>query len=92
MREAGLAGEVKIISMDRDEDVLTAIEEGVITASIAQQSALMSYLAINLLYNLNNSNLEVTTDNAAAGVSGVPNSVDTGVLVIDSTNYQYYRR
>ena len=52
----------------------------------------MSYLAINLLYNLNNSNLEVTTDNEAAGVSGVPNTVDTGVLVIDSTNYQYYRR
>lgn len=92
VREAGRAGEVKIISMDRDEDVLSAIEEGTITASIAQQSALMSYLAINLLYNLNNSNLEVTTDNEAAGVSGVPNTVDTGVLVIDSTNYQYYRR
>ena len=92
VREAGRAGEVKIISMDRDEDVLSAIEEGTITASIAQQSALMSYLAINLLYNLNNSNLEVTTDNDAAGVSGVPNTVDTGVLVIDSTNYQYYRR
>ena len=92
VREAGRAGEVKIISMDRDEDVLSAIEEGTITASIAQQSALMSYLAINLLYNLNNSNLEVTTDNDAAGVSGVPNTVATGVLVIDSTNYQYYRR
>ena len=92
VREAGRAGEVKIISMDRDEDVLSAIEEGTITASIAQQSALMSYLAINLLYNLNNSNLEVTTDNDAAGVSGIPNTVDTGVLVIDSTNYQYYRR
>ena len=92
VREAGRAGEVKIISMDRDEDVLSAIEEGTITASIAQQSALMSYLAINLLYNLNNSNLEVTSDNDAAGVSGVPNTVDTGVLVIDSTNYQYYRR
>ena len=89
VREAGRAGEVKIISMDRDEDVLSAIEEGTITASIAQQSALMSYLAINLLYNLNNSNLEVTSDNDAAGVSGVPNTVDTGVLVIDSTNYQY---
>ena len=92
VREAGRAGEVKIISMDRDEDVLSAIEEGTITASIAQQSALMSYLAINLLYNLNNSNLEVTTDNDAAGVSGVPNTVDTGVLVIDSTTYQYSRR
>lgn len=92
VKEAGKAGEVKIIAMDRDADVLTAIEEGVITASVAQQSALMSYMAINILYMLNNSNLEVTTDNAAAGVSGVPNSVDTGVLVIDASNCEYYKR
>lgn len=92
VKEAGKAGEVKIIAMDRADDVLNAIEEGVITASIAQQSALMSYMAINILYTLNNSNLEVTTDNAAAGVSGVPNSVDTGVLVIDASNCEYYKR
>ena len=41
---------------------------------------------------LNNSNLEVTTDNAAAGVSGVPNTIDTGVLVIDASNCEYYKR
>lgn len=92
VKEAGKAGEVKIIAMDRADDVLNAIEEGVITASIAQQSALMSYLAIQLMYNLNNSQMEVTTDNAAAGVSGMPYTVDTGVLVIDASNCEYYRR
>lgn len=92
VKEAGKAGEVKIIAMDRDADVLTAIEEGIITASVAQQSALMSYMAMQTLYMLNNSNLEVTTDNAAAGVSGVPNTIDTGVLVIDASNCEYYKR
>ena len=92
VREAGKAGEVKIMAMDRDEDVLNAIEEGVITASVAQQTALMSYTAINTLYTLNNSKLEVTTDNKAAGVKGTPNTVDTGVLIINSDNYEYFRR
>ena len=92
IREAGKEGQVKIIAMDRDEDVLTAIEEGVITASVAQQSALMSYEAIQILYDVNNNDMAVTSDNAAAGVSGMPASVDTGVLIIDGSNYEYYRR
>lgn len=92
VREAGLEGKVKITSMDRDDDILNAIEDGVITISVAQQSALMSYMAIQVLYNLNNNKMLVTTDNAAAGVSGVPATIDTGVLIIDADNAQYFRR
>ena len=92
VKEAGKAGEVKIMSMDRGEDVLDAIEDGVITASVAQQTALMPYYAIQILMNINNSKIAITTDNAAAGVPGVPASIDTGVIIIDANNAQYFRR
>ncbi|GMQ58823.1 sugar-binding protein [Vallitalea sediminicola] len=92
VREAGLQGKVKIIAMDRGNEVLEAIEEGVITASVAQQTALMPYYATQLLFNLNNSNVEITSDNKAAGVLGVPTMVDTGVVIVDKENYKHFMR
>lgn len=92
VKEAGKVGEVKIMSMDRGEDVLADIEEGVITASIAQQTALMPYYAVQILYNINNSNVAITSDNAAAGVLGVPTAIDTGAIIIDANNAQYFKR
>lgn len=92
VKEAGKTGQVKIMSMDRGEDVLNDIESGVITASIAQQTALMPYYAVQILYNMNNSNVAITTDNAAAGVPGAPTAVDTGAIIIDLNNVQYFRR
>lgn len=92
VKEAGKVGQVKIISMDRGEDVLNDIEAGVITASVAQQTALMPYYAIEILINVNNSSVAITSDNVAAGVSGVPASVDTGVIIIDANNAKYFKR
>ena len=92
VRERNLKGKVKIISMDRGAEVLEGIEEGVITASVAQQTALMPYYAVQILYNLNNSNVAITSDNKAANVSGIPVVVDTGVLIVDSKNYKYFKR
>ncbi|MDR1579030.1 MAG: substrate-binding domain-containing protein [Synergistaceae bacterium] len=92
VKEAGLQGKVKIICMDRGNDVIAAIEEGVITASVAQQTALMPYYATQILYNLVNSNVEITSDNKAAGVLGIPNVVDTGSIIVDANNAKYFKR
>jgi ABC-type sugar transport system, periplasmic component len=92
VREAGLAGAVKIVTMDRDGEVLDGIEEGIVSASVAQQTALMPYYGVQILMNLNRSKIEITSDNAAAGVLGIPAVVDTGVVIIDADNVQYFKR
>jgi ribose transport system substrate-binding protein len=92
VKEAGKVGQVKIISMDRDNEVVAAIEEGTITASVAQQTALMPYYATQILYNLANSNVNITTDNKSAGVAGIPQVVDTGSIIVDANNAKYFRR
>lgn len=92
VREAGKAGQVKIVAMDRGNEVLEAIEEGVISATVAQQTALMPYYATQILYNLNNSKVAITTDNASAGVLGIPAVVDTGTVIVDESNYKYFMR
>jgi ribose transport system substrate-binding protein len=92
VKEAGLQGKVKIISMDRGNDVIAAIEEGTITASVAQQTALMPYYATLILYNLVNSKVEISSDNKAAGVAGIPQVVDTGSIIVDANNARYFKR
>jgi len=92
VREAKLAGKVKIIAMDRGNDVLDAISKGIISASVAQQTALMPYYAVQILFNLNNSKVAITSNNKAAKVKGIPVSVDTGVIIVDKTNYKYFKR
>lgn len=92
VKEAGKAGKVKIVAMDRGNEVLDAIASGVVSASIAQQTALMPYYAVQILFNYNNSKVAITTNNKAAGVMGIPNLVDTGAVVVDSSNYKLFQR
>jgi len=92
IKEAGLAGRVKVVAMDRDNDILTYIENGVIDATIVQQTALMAYYGLAVLYQLNHHDIPITSDNASAGVSGVPPVIDTGTVLVDKRNCRYFMR
>ena len=92
MEELGRVGEVKIISMDRSSYVLKKIEEGVITATLMQQTALMPYYAMMVLHDYNNPSISIVPDKDRADVTGVPSYIDTGVFVIDRSNYEYFTR
>jgi hypothetical protein len=52
----------------------------------------MPFYAVQILYNLTNNPVPVTTDNAKAGASGAPEVVDTGVVIVDKNNCQYFMR
>lgn len=92
VKESGLAGKVKIVSMDRGNEVLELIGEGVISASIAQRTALMPFYAVQILFNLANEDVPITQDNTKAQVSTAPSTVDTGVVIVDKSNYTYFLR
>jgi ribose transport system substrate-binding protein len=92
VNEAGKKGTVKIVSMDRGNEVLQAIKDGVISASVVQQTALMPFYALQILFNLKNNPVPISNDNAAAHVTGVPAVVDTGVIIVDQNNYQFFVR
>ena len=92
VREADKAGQVKIIAMDRGNEVLQEIEDGVISASVAQQTALMPFYATQILVNLYNYDIPISTDNGKAGITGTPSVIDTGVIIVDADNYKYFMR
>jgi ribose transport system substrate-binding protein len=92
VRESKKAGLVKIVAMDRGNDLLEQIKEGVVSASVAQQTALMPFYATHILYNMVNNPVSITSDNVKAGAAGVPPVIDTGVVIVDTNNCQYFIR
>ncbi len=92
VKEAGRVGRVKIVAMDRDNSVLRSIEQDVIQATVVQQTALMPIYAVSVLYQLNHADVPITSDNAAAKVSGAPNTIDTGVIIVDKGNCKFFVR
>jgi ribose transport system substrate-binding protein len=92
VKEAGRVGKVKIVAMDRDNSVLKFIEQDVIQATVVQQTALMPIYAVMILYQLNHLDVPITTDNVAAKASGAPNTIDTGVIIVDKSNCRYFLR
>ncbi len=93
VREANKIGEVEIVAMDRGQQILNDIKEGIISATLVQQTALMPYYAVEILHNLANNNIPaISLDNAKAGITGVPAKIDTGIIVVDENNYQYFMR
>jgi ribose transport system substrate-binding protein len=90
VEELGRVGEVKIVSMDRNSDVLEKIKEGVVTGTVAQNDAAMAFWALQTLYNYNYNQAPLTSDNAAAGVNAGPSSVTTAANYVDESNLEYF--
>jgi ribose transport system substrate-binding protein len=92
VREANLTGKIRIVAMDRDNDILNYIANGIIDATVAQQTMLMPYYGLLVLYQLNHHIIPVSNDNASAGVSGVPRVIDTGTVLVDKSNCKMFMR
>ena len=90
VKEAGLSGKVKTVAMDRNSDVLQAIQNGTLTGTVAQDDAAMAFWALVVLYNYNHHQSPLTTDNKAAKAQTGPFNVYMSANYIDQSNLQYY--
>lgn len=92
VREAGKVGKVKIAAMDRDEATLKYIDEGCIDVSVAQRTYTMTYLALQMLYNLRNGQVKLVDNWRDVGVNPLPPNVNTGCFLITKENLRYFQR
>lgn len=88
--EAGKEGEIDIIGMDRDQDLLSYIKEGVVTATIASKSFSTKWMALHYLYWINHNKMHDAEDWNKAGINPVPLVTDTGNMVIDGENVDLF--
>jgi ribose transport system substrate-binding protein len=91
LREAGLSDSVAHIGFDYDEGTLDLIDSGELGATLAQGTWQMGFWGLMFAYMVRNEMIKSVSDWQAAGISPLPPYVDTGVVVINQSNSQYWR-
>lgn len=91
VNEAGRVGDIKIVAMDRNNDMLPYIEDGTIYGSVAQKSYLEIFLAFHMMHWQNTDALKILPDWRAAGVNLLPERVETGVMPITGENVSQFK-
>lgn len=91
VHEAGRAGDIKIVAMDRNDDMLPYIEDGTIHGAVAQKSYLEAYLAIHMMHWQNTEGLKVVPDWQSAEINPLPEQVVTGVMTITKDNVNQFK-
>jgi ribose transport system substrate-binding protein len=91
LHRLGLESKMPIVAFDDDPETLDWIEQGVISATIAQKPYVMSYYALKLLDDLHHNAVQQSKDWRSALTSPMPVFVDTGTVVVDKSNLKEYR-
>ncbi|GHV85244.1 hypothetical protein AGMMS50230_08520 [Spirochaetia bacterium] len=88
------AGKIAIVVHDREPSTLDYIEKGYIAATLCNKTATDEYLAILLMEDWNNGgikNVPLSSDNAAAGITAVPDNMYNTAFAITKDNVQYFK-
>ena len=91
VREAGKTGEIVVIGRDRDIATLDLIKNGEVAASLAQNSYVEGFIALQWLHDYVNDDLKVIEGYRELGVNPLPLSVDSGSIVINAQNQEQFR-
>jgi ribose transport system substrate-binding protein len=91
VQEAARVGDIKIVAMDRNDDMLPYIEDGTIYGAVAQKSYIEAFLAVHMMHWQNTDGIKVVPDWKAAGINPLPEVVDTGVMTITADNVGQFK-
>jgi ribose transport system substrate-binding protein len=91
VKEAGKQGQIKIVAMDRNPDMLPFIEDGTITGTVVQKSYVEAFLGVHLLHWLNTNSMKVVADRNAAGINPLPEQIVTGVMQVGKDNVSQFK-
>ena len=86
VKEAGKAGTVKITTVDWEPEHLKLVKEGVIQLLVGQKRELFTWYGAQFLFDMVHATNKLSGNDAAAGISNIPVSVNTGTLLITKDN------
>ena len=91
LHRLNLAGKIVIVAMDKNPETLDWVQQGVITATIAQKPYTMAFYGLRFLDDLHHNVVHEFKDWRTAPASPLPTNVDTGTAIIDSANLAAFR-
>lgn len=91
IKEAGMSGQVQVISIDRESSTLEAIQNGDIYSTVAGKQYTEVYYGVKLCYDYRHGAKNAfSADDAAAGMVIAPSFIDTGALIINKDNVDMF--
>lgn len=90
VRTADKIGDVLIVGMDRNSDILQAVKDGEIYATIAQNDVGSAYWALLALITENYYGVPLTSDNEEANVVTAPSLIYLKPNVVNMDNVDYF--
>jgi ribose transport system substrate-binding protein len=87
LREAGKKpGEIVVTAMEQTPDFFKTASEGWVNGIVVQNRELFIYYAVKMLHDYNLNGLKTAGLGAADGGRAIPDSLDTGVLMVTKDN------
>jgi ribose transport system substrate-binding protein len=87
LREAGKnPGDIKVTAMEQTPDFFKSASEGWVQGIVVQNRELFIYYAVKMLHDYNLNGLKTAGLGAADGGRAIPDSLDTGVLLVTADN------
>lgn len=91
IKEAGLSGQVQVISIDRDAATLEYVKNGDIYSTVAGKQYTEAYYGMKICYDFNHGSKHAfSNDDTVANMVIAPEAIDTGALIINSDNVDYF--
>lgn len=90
VKEAGKIGNVKITTVDAEEQHLKLVKQGVIQHLVGQKRELFTWYGAQFLHDLVHRTNTLTANDRKAGVVAVPSAVSTGQVEIDAGNVDLF--
>jgi ribose transport system substrate-binding protein len=90
VKEAGKARKIMITTVDAEPEHLALVKEGVINYLVGQKRELFTWLGAQFLFDMRHGSLQISANDAAAGVIPIPKTIITGSIEIDSTNVDLF--
>lgn len=87
LREAGKnPGDIKVTAMEQTPDFFKTAKEGWVDGIVVQNRELFIYYAVKILHDYNTNGLKTAGLTGAEGGRPVPDTLDTGVLLVTKGN------
>lgn len=86
VKEANKVGKIFITTVDWEPEHLNLVRENVIHMLAGQKRELFTWYGAEFLYNLVHRNHPLSANDAKAGITSIPQSVNTGLLKITREN------
>ena len=86
VKESNKIGKVHLTTVDAEPEHLRLVKEGVIDYLVGQKRELFTYLGAQLLFDMRHKTVQLSANDAAAGVVPIPETIITGSIEIDKTN------